>query len=254
MTYPLYPDLKGKTVFITGGGAGIGAACVSGFIQAGAQVGFVSRSVDQGKQLCSDLEHEYNQKPLFIACDICNISDLQQAIHKTAQNLGDIDVLINNAARDDRHKLDDYSVEQWDDSLNTNLRPHFFTTQMVAAGMRQKGGGSIIQMGSNSSILGLSGYPAYVTAKAGIIGLCKALARELGGDGIRVNALIPGWVMTKRQRELWVTDEALNECLAQQCLKATIQEEDIVNAALFLASSASAMMTGQSLIVDGGRV
>jgi NAD(P)-dependent dehydrogenase (short-subunit alcohol dehydrogenase family) len=137
--------------------------------------------------------------------------------------------------------------------MNTNLRPHFFTAQACLADMKEHGG-SIINLGSNSAILGLAGYASYVTAKAGIIGLTKALARELGPHEIRVNALIPGWVLTDRQRELWATPEAVEECLAQQSLKRTISEEDVSNSALFLASDASAMITGQSLIIDGGRV
>jgi NAD(P)-dependent dehydrogenase (short-subunit alcohol dehydrogenase family) len=135
-----------------------------------------------------------------------------------------------------------------------NLRPHFFTAQAARQGMKSSGGGSIINMGSNSSLLGLAGYPAYVAAKAGIVGLTKALARELGTSNIRVNALLPGWVMTERQRDLWVTPEALQECLSQQCLKSTLSGVDVAQAALFLASNASAMISGQALVVDGGRV
>ena len=254
MSYPVYSDLEDKTVFITGGGSGIVAACVEGFTQAGAKVGFVSLNGEQGDALCKAIEDKHGNRPLFIPCDIRDIGKLRAAVGSVVEKLGDVDILINNAARDDRHSLEDLSVEQWDDSLNTNLRPHFFTAQTVAGRMREKGRGSVILMGSNSSILGLAGYPAYVTAKAGIIGLTKALARELGPDGIRVNALIPGWVMTERQKKLWVTPEALEECLAQQCLKTAIEERDVVNAALFLASNASAMITGQPLIVDGGRV
>jgi len=254
MSTASYPDLRGASVFITGGGSGIGAAFVRAFCQQGARVAFVSLDADKAQRLCESVEEDSGVLPLFQRCDISDVEQLQACIDRAATQLGEFRVLINNAARDTRHKLEEFSPADWDASLNTNLRPHFFTAQTVAAGMRAQGGGSIINVGSNSALLGLAGYPAYVTAKAGIVGLSKALARELGPDNIRVNALIPGWVMTERQRELWVTEEALQECLDQQCLKRTISEQDCANSALFLASGASAMISGQSLIIDGGRV
>jgi len=254
MSCATYPDLKGKTVFITGGGSGIGAACVAGFVKQGCRVAFVSLNKDNGEAFCDKVEQQYGQRPLFAPCDIGDTAKLQQAITAIVDQIGSIDVLINNAARDTRHQLESLTSEQWDQSLNVNLKPHFFTVQALAPAMKQNKAGSIIQMGSNSALLGIAGYPAYVTAKAGIIGLAKALARELGESGIRVNTLIPGWVMTQRQKELWVTTESLQECLNEQCLKQEIEEQDIVNAALFLASDSSKMMTGQTLIVDGGRV
>lgn len=252
-TYPSYPDLKGKSVFITGGGSGIGAYFVHAFAVSGAQVAFVSLKEDQGEALCDGVLAATGHRPLFTSCDIRDVAALQSAMDAASQAHGGIDVLINNAARDTRHSVEDLDVASWDDSLNTNLRPHFFTVQNAARSMKAKGEGAIINVGSNSANLGLGGYPAYVTAKAAIIGLTRALARELGPSGIRVNALIPGWVMTQRQKDLWVTREALDECLAQQCLKRTIDGEDVAQAALFLASQASAMMTGQSVIMDGGR-
>jgi len=248
-----YSDLNGASVFITGGGSGIGAAFVKAFIKQGAKVSFVSLDADNANSLCDSIEQELGQRPFFQQCDISDLEKLMACLATVEQHQGPVDVLINNAARDTRHTLEELSPEQWDNSLNTNLRPHFFTAQAVVKGMKNLGYGSIINVGSNSSMLGLSGYPAYVAAKAGIIGLSKALARELGPSNIRVNSLIPGWVMTERQKELWVTPEALEECLAQQCLKTTISEEDCANSALFLASKASAMITGQALVVDAGR-
>lgn len=248
-----YPDLPDSAVFITGGGSGIGAGFVRAFCRQGARVAFVSLDADRAQRLCSEVEEETGIAPFFQRCDITDIERLQSCIDTAAQRLGTIRTLINNAARDTRHQLEQFTVHEWDESLNTNLRPHFFTAQAVAAGMRELGGGSIINVGSNSALLGLSGYPAYVTAKAAIAGLSKALARELGPDNIRVNALVPGWVMTERQKALWVTEEALRECLDQQCLKSTISEQDCANSALFLASDASRMITAQSLVVDGGR-
>ncbi|WP_086930429.1 SDR family NAD(P)-dependent oxidoreductase [Agarilytica rhodophyticola] len=246
-----YTDLKNTVVFITGGGSGIGAALVRAFASQGAKVAFVSIQ----KEHCVQIE-EINpqQEPLFIQCDIRDISALKKAIREVEDTLGDVDVLINNAADDKRHSIENYSVDDWDNSLNTNLRPHFFSAQAVLSGMKKKKKGSIINLGSNSALLGLPDYPSYVAAKAGIIGLTKALAREIGRHNIRVNALIPGWVMTDKQKRDWATPEAIKECLRSQSLKTLITETDIAHAALFLASDASSMMTGQSLIVDGGRV
>lgn len=248
----LFRDLAGKSVFITGGGSGIGAALTEGFLAQGAKVAFVG--LTDASEFCTAMEATYGVRPLFIKCDIRDVDALNSAIEKARQAHGPISVLVNNAARDTRHRLDEWSVAQWDESIATNLRPHFFTAQAVAPDMRALGGGAIINLSSNSYLLGLSGYPTYVTAKAGIMGLTKALARELGPDSIRVNCLIPGWVMTERQKELWVNDADLQECLDQQCLKEAIPVDDMIGPCLFLASNASRMMTGQELIVDGGRV
>ncbi len=253
MGYPHYSDLKGATVFITGGGSGIGASFVEAFASQGANVGFVSLTSEPAEALCDVVEQKHGKRPLYERCDIRDVSALQAAVDRTRTELGPVSVLINNAARDQRHDVETYSADSWDDSMDTNLRPHFFTAQACLPDMK-KAGGSIINLGSNSAILGLAGYASYVTAKAGIIGLTKALARELGSHNIRVNALVPGWVLTERQKQLWATLEAVEECLDQQCLKRTISEEDVSNSALFLASNASAMITGQSLIIDGGRV
>ena len=251
--YAAYDDLKGKTVFITGGGSGIGAYITYAFAAAGARVAFVSLTENAGRRLCDKTEQRTGNRPLFLPCDLADIGAVQKHMEDVAGRFGAIRVLINNAARDDRHDVTSFSPADWDRSVHVNLRPHYFTAQASAHGMKTHGGGSIINVGSNCANLGLAGYPVYVTAKAGIIGLTRALARELGPSKIRVNALVPGWVMTRRQRELWVTDESLAQCLAEQCLKETVQGEDIANAALFLASGRSRMITGQSLIVDGGR-
>jgi NAD(P)-dependent dehydrogenase (short-subunit alcohol dehydrogenase family) len=251
--YTLYEDLRGKTVFITGGGSGIGAYFTAAFAAQGAKVAFVSLTEDAGDALCDGVERATGNRPLYQPCDIRDIGALQQCVTRVIAQLGAIGVLVNNAARDDRHALQSLSPADWDNSLNTNLRPHYFTAQSVVPAMCESGGGSIVNVGSNSANLGLAGYPAYVTAKAGIVGLTRALARELGPSNIRVNALIPGWVMTRRQKELWVTPESLAQCLAEQSLKQAIVGEDIADAALFFASARARMITGQSLIVDGGR-
>ena len=249
-----FHDLKGQIVFITGGGSGIGAAFTRAFSLQGAKVGFVSLRQEPAERLCDDIEQLAASRPFFIRCDIRDIDSLQEAMGEVRTVLGPISVLVNNAARDTRHRLESMSVDEWDNSLNTNLRPYFFTAQAVLQDMTALGFGSIINLGSNSANLGLAGYPAYVASKAAIVGMTKALARELGASNIRVNTLIPGWVLTERQKEFWVTEEALAECLQQQCLKTTVTEENIAHTALFLASNASAMITGQSIIVDGGRV
>ena len=249
MSVANYSDLKDKVVFITGGCSGIGAAMVRGFLGQQAKVAFVSNDEVTGQALAAEL----NGEVLFQYCDVCDIDQLQACIETVTQKLGDVDVLINNAARDDRHSLDSLSPAQWDQSLNTNLRPYFFAAQSVAPAMATQQLGSIINLSSNAALLGLSGYPAYVAAKSAIIGLSKALARELGPSGIRVNSLVPGWVMTQKQQALWVTPKALEQCLAEQCIPQTIAEQDIVDGALFLASGASRMITGQSLVIDGGR-
>jgi galactose dehydrogenase len=251
--YPLHADLAGATVFVTGGGSGIGAWFVDAFAAQGANVCFVSLSHHKGVTLCDAVARHRGRRPWFQPCDVRDVAALAAIMERVGTEVGPIRVLINNAARDDRHTLEGTTAADWDDSLNTNLRPYFFAARAAAPAMRVAGGGSIINVGSNAANLGLTGYPAYVTAKAGIVGLTRALARELGPHDIRVNALIPGWVMTERQQARWVTPEALAECLAEQCLPRPLQGGDIAQAALFLAARASAAITGQSVIVDGGR-
>lgn len=241
-----------KSVFITGGGSGIGAALVEAFLAQGAKVAFVQRS--DASEFCDRMEERYGNRPYFISCNVSDICKLQSSIEQAANQHGDIAVLVNNAAVDNRHTLSEYTVEDWDWSMGINLRPHFFTSQAVSDGMKRLGGGAIINLSSISYLMGNAGYPSYVAAKAGIIGLTRALARELGTDNIRVNALLPGWVMTGRQKNLWVTPEDLQAHLDKQCLKRELNPEDIVGGALFLASDASQMITGQALIIDGGVV
>ncbi len=247
-----FPDLAGKSVFITGGGSGIGAALTEGFVGQGARVAFVQRS--DASAFCDEVADRQGARPLFIACDITDVDALRAAMSQAREANGPITVLVNNAASDDRHGLADYDVADWNRSLSINLRPHFFTAQAVAPDMAAAGGGAIVNYSSISYMMGNAGYPAYVAAKAGINGLTRGLARELGPKGIRVNALMPGWVMTKRQRDLWVTEEALKDHLARQCLPLLLEPAHMVDPTLFLASEASAAMTGQALVVDGGVV
>lgn len=245
-----FHDLTGRSVFISGGGSGIGAYLTEGFVAQGADVAFVQRS--DATALCDRLEKTYGSRPLYIPCDVTDIPALKQAIAQAAEANGDIGVLVNNAAWDNRHPLEGFSVEDWDHMMNVNLRHHFFAAQAVVPGMRAAGGGSIINFSSISYMMGNDGYHAYVSAKAGITGLTRGLARELGKDNIRVNAVMPGWVLTDRQRELWADDKSLAAHIERQSLKIEIPPEAMVEPTLFLASNASTVMTGQALVVDGG--
>ena len=247
-----FHDLQGASVFITGGGAGIGAALTEGFLAQGAKVAFVQRT--NADHFAAELAKKYDNAPLFLPCDITDLTSLKAAIVKAAAQHGPISILVNNAANDTRHTLDGYTQDEFDQNIAVNLRPQFFTAQEVAPAMRANGGGSIINFSSISYMMGNAGYPVYAATKAAITGLTRSLARELGPDRIRVNAVMPGWVMTDRQKDLWVTDDGLKAHLARQCLPDLLQPKDIVDATLFLASQSSRMLTGQAVVVDGGVV
>jgi len=250
--YATFHDLAGASVFITGGGAGIGAALTEGFVEQGARVAFVQRS--DGTAFCDEIEARYGTRPLFIACDITDIAALKAAVAKAAEAHGPVTVLVNNAANDERHRTEEVTEAFWDRAQAINLKAHFFAAQAVVAGMRAAGGGAIINVTSISYMMGQGAYPGYTSANSGLNGLTRSLAREFGPDGIRVNALAPGWVLTEKQIEKWATPEALAAHLDRQCLKTHLAPADMVDAALFLASKASRMMTGQALVVDGGVV
>lgn len=247
-----FHDLKGKSVFVTGGGAGIGAALTDGLMAQGAKVAFVQRSDATG--FADGMEAKHGMRPLFMSCDITDIYHLQACIAQAAETHGPVTALVNNAANDKRHETLEVDEAFWDWSQAINLKAYFFACQAVIPGMKAAGGGSIINFTSISYMMGNSGYPAYTTANSGINGMTRSLAREFGPDKIRVNALAPGWVMTDKQKEMWVTPEALETHIERQCLKDTLAPQDMVDAVLFLASNTSRMMTGQSLVVDGGVV
>ena len=250
--HPTYPDLSGKSVFLTGGGSGIGAALTKGLLQQGAQVAFVQRS--DASAFCDQMEAETGRRPLFLPCDISDTAQLVGAIDQAAQAHGPVQVLINNAANDLRHDTLDVTEEDWERLIAINLKAYFFAIQAVVPGMQKLGGGAIVNMTSISYMIGNAGYPIYTTSNSGINGMTRSLAREFGPDKIRVNALAPGWVMTQKQKDQWVTEEALAEHLGKQCLKETLAPEDILGGVLFLASDSSRMMTGQSIAIDGGVV
>jgi NAD(P)-dependent dehydrogenase (short-subunit alcohol dehydrogenase family) len=249
-----FHDLKGRSVFISGGGSGIGEFLTEGFVAQGAKVAFCQRS--DATAFCDRIEKQYGVRPLFLKCDVTDVPSLQDVLARSAEAHGPITVLVNNAAWDNRHALEPFSVEDWDYMQAVNIRHHFFAIQAVVPGMKKAGGGTVINYSSISYMMGNGGYSAYTAAKAGITGMTRGLARELGPFNIRVNALMPGWVITDRQRELWVGEdgENLRNHLKRQCLPIEIPPFAMVEPTLFLASGASTVMTGQALVVDGGVV
>lgn len=249
-TLPVFPDLSGASVFITGGGSGIGASLTEAFLKQGAKVAFVQRS--DASAFCDEMQQKTSNRPLFLPCDITDIAALQGAIAQASEAHGPVTILVNNAANDQRHATLDVTEDYWNWSMAINLKAYFFAIQAVVPGMMAAGGGSIINFSSISYMMGNAGYPIYTAANSGINGMTRSLAREFGPDRIRVNALAPGWVLTQKQKDMWVTPEGLAAHLERQCLKDTIDPEDIAGGCLFLASTASKMMTGQALVIDGG--
>ncbi len=249
---PIYPDLNGASVFITGGGSGIGAGLTEAFLRQGAKVAFVQRS--DASAFCDSMAEATGNRPLFIACDITDPVALKAAIGHAAEAHGPVQVLVNNAANDQRHSLADVTEEFMDWALAINFKCYVHAAQAVIPAMQAMGGGSIINFTSISYMMGNAGYPIYTSANSALNGLTRSLAREFGPDRIRVNALAPGWVMTPKQLEQWVTPEGLADHLKRQCLPDTLSPEDIAGGVLFLASNTSRAMTGQVLVIDGGVV
>ena len=249
-----YGSLQGKRVFITGGGSGIGESLVAEFAAQGALVAFVDIAVDASEALCRRLAEAGLTAPLFRHCDITDIASLQAVMAELAHKLGDFDILVNNAANDQRHQAQDVTLEYWNERIAINQRPMFFTCQAVFEGMKRKGGGSIINVSSISWHMKSGGYPVYATTKAAVVGLTRGLARDFGAHNIRVNTVTPGWVMTQRQIDLWVDDAAEVEIKKSQCLPSKLMPQDIAAMVLFLASDDGAMCSSQEFIVDAGWV
>ena len=250
-TYAHYPSLADRTVLVTGGATGIGASLVEQFAAQGARVGFIDIDVAAGTALAGRLAGSRNA-PLFVTADLTDIAALRAAIETLRQRFGPITVLLNNAANDHRHDIDDTTPESWDAGIAVNLKHQFFAAQAVAADMKRSGGGSIINFGSISWMLKQGGMPIYTTAKAAVQGLTRSLARDFGPFNIRVNTLVPGWVMTERQLRLWVTDAGRADIARGQCINRPLLAEHIARMALFLAADDSAMCTAQDFVVDGG--
>lgn len=246
--FATYPSLNGASVIITGGASGIGAGMVRAFAEQGAKVGFVDLDETAGAALAAETG------AAFAACDLRDIDALRAAFAKLVEVNGPAEVLVNNAARDDRHKWDEVTPEYWDDRQATNLRHQFFAIQAVAPAMVAAGKGSIINMGSNSWWEAGGGFPAYATAKSAAHGLTRTMARDLGQHRIRVNTIVPGWIMTERQKELWVTEEALQSQLNRQCLPDPIDPVYVVRMALFLASDDAAMCSAHNYMVEAGSI
>lgn len=245
-----FHDLKGASVFITGGGSGIGAALTEGFLEQGAKVAFVQRS--DATTFCDEMELKHGNRPLFMPCDITDVDALKACVDQAAEAHGPVLTLVNNAANDKRHSTEEVDSAFFDWMIAINLKAYFFAAQAVLPAMQAAKSGSIINFSSISYMMGNAGYPLYTSANSAINGLSRSLAREFGPDGIRVNALAPGWVLTQKQLDQWATPEGLAAHMDRQCIKEHLVPEDIVGTVLFLASGASRMMTGQAVVVDGG--
>ncbi|MGI9394045.1 MAG: SDR family NAD(P)-dependent oxidoreductase [Boseongicola sp.] len=252
MTTATFPDLEDTSVFITGGGSGIGASLTEGFLRQGAKVAFVQRS--DAAPFVEEMAESTGRRPHYLQCDITDIPALQRCVAEAAERHGPITVLVNNAANDQRHKTLDVDEEFYDWSQAINLKSYFFSCQSVIPGMQEAGSGSIVNFSSVSYMMGNAGYPIYTAANSGINGMTRSLAREFGPDRIRVNSLMPGWVLTDRQMDKWASPEALDAHMNRMCLKEHLKPDDIVGPTLFLASKTSGAMTGQALVVDGGVV
>jgi D-xylose 1-dehydrogenase len=249
--YASYPSLKDKVVFVTGGSSGIGGDIVVAFARQGAKVGFTGRSADAASQVVGKAR-AVGPEPMFLQSDATDVAALRRAVEQTAEAFGDIGVLVNNVANDERHDFLNVTPDDFDWRVAVNLRPHFFAAQAVVPGMQRLGGGAIVNLGSTSWKNKVAGYPVYATCKSATTGLTRSLARELGPLNIRVNTLTPGWVMTDKQLRMWV-DEAGERAMAENhCLPGRIVGDDVAQLALFLAADDSRMITAQDFTIDAG--
>ncbi|MEN9628029.1 MAG: hypothetical protein RJA10_1256 [Pseudomonadota bacterium] len=251
-TYASYPSLQDRVVFISGGSSGIGAELVRAFAQQGSRVAFCGTKADGGRALIDEITAAGHPAPWYAACDVRDAPAYQALLQRVTSELGPIRVLVNNAGRDDRHAMEDVTPEFWDERIALNLKHYFFAIQAVAPAMTAAGGGSIINMGSVSWMRGRPNLVGYTTAKAGILGLTRTLARELGGRNIRVNALVPGAIVTERQTTLHRDPAADQAFLDAQCLKIRLDPGHVARPTLFLAADDSDGMTGQHVLVDAG--
>jgi len=249
----IYPDLADKVVLVTGGAAGIGEFIVRAFAAQKAVVAFVDIQKERGEKLAAELTAQ-SQRVHFAPVDVTDTAALQKTIGDFAAKLGNIGVLINNAAHDERHAADTVTSEYWDDRIAVNLKHQFFAAQAVLPGMKAAGGGAIVNFGSTSWMIGQGGMPVYTAAKSAVLGLTRSLARDYGQFNIRVNTVAPGWIMTERQIEKWLTPEGEAELMKRQCLKRRLQPAELAKFTVFLASDEASACTNQNYIVDGGWV
>lgn len=249
-----YPSLKDRAVFVSGGGSGIGASIVEHFAAQGAKVAFVDIDEAASQALLQKIAGDGHRAPLFARCDVRDISAYQAAIAGLARQTGPFTVLVNNAARDDRHVIEDVTPAFWDERIAVNLRHHYFAIQAVLPGMKQAGGGSIINFSSVSYHAMAPQLSVYEAAKAAVVGMTRGLARDLGPDKIRLNIVTPGWIMTQRQIDLWLTPEGEANLMKVQCLKEKLYPPDLARMVLWLAADDSRLVTAQNFVVDGGRM
>lgn len=249
-SFGTYPSLRKRVVVVTGGASGIGAAVVEAFAGQGARVAFLDLAEPEGEALAERL----GATVTFHACDLTDIEVLRTAVARITEELGSVDVLVNNAGNDMRHVTEEVTPESWDQTMAVNLKHQFFMSQAVLPSMKAKGAGSIVNMSSIAWMIPSIGLPVYVTAKAAIVGMTRTLAHEVGHTGVRVNCVLPGAIATERQRRLWLTPEYEAEVLARQAIKRLIEPEEVARMVLFLAADDSTGITNQSFIVDGGWV
>jgi NAD(P)-dependent dehydrogenase (short-subunit alcohol dehydrogenase family) len=247
----IYPSLKGRTVLVTGGGSGIGESIVEHFAAQGSKVGFIDLKEKESKALAARLRRKRQKVHAEIA-DLTDIAALRQAIANIRKALGPITILINNAAHDERHTIEDLTPEYFDDRIAVNLKHQFFCIQAVLPDMKKAGGGSIVNMTSATWLLGFSGLPVYAAAKAAVYGMTRGLSRDLGQYNIRLNTVAPGWIMTERQQSLWLTPEAEKQLMKDQTVKRKLYPDDMSRLALFLASDESGAVANQNIVADGG--
>lgn len=248
----IYPELAGRPVFITGGGSGIGASLVEGFARQGAPVAFVDIDEAASRALAERLQTQGLASPWWRRVDVTDVEALRQAVQDGASALGDFHSLVNNVGSDDRHRLEEVTPDYWNQRVAINQRAAFFAIQAAVPGMRRRGSGAIINLGSTGWQSKTGGYPVYATAKSSVNGLTRGLARELGVDRIRINVLTPGWVMTERQVTLWLDADSERDLLRNQCLPDKVLPEDITAMTLFLASDQARAITAQEFVVDAG--
>ena len=249
-----YLDLKNKRVFISGGGSGIGASIVEHFCEQNSEVYFIDIDVKASNKLIKSIKKKKLKAPNFIECNILDVKKLQKIIKDIITKKGPIHCLVNSAANDDRHSTDQVDEKYWDNRMNINLRHYFFAAQSVYKDMKELGWGTIVNIGSFSWMIAQGGMPGYTTAKSAIMGLTRTLARDLGVYNVRVNCIVPGWIITERQKKLWLTDEIKKNQLERQCIKRMLVPEDISKAVLFFASEQSSGCTAQNYVIDGGIV